>query len=384
MQNKRIRMMYIGTLVNNLQDAMDVIFQAAKNNNIEVFWAANFSGYKGDIRDIPCHVLQVDFTRHPVLSRNNIQAIKQLRKYIREYKIQFVHCNTPIGSFCARIAAKLEHIHCVLYTAHGLPFYNGAPFKANLFKFLEYRMARITDCAVVMNQEDYHSFEKMHLRKGKIYKIDGVGIPIRKRTAGIREQKRKELGIPDDIPVIICVGRLEKLKGYPISIEAFSRTQDKKAQMIICGMGHEEESLKELVLDLHCEDRIKFLGFRNDVFELMQASDIYLLTSYYEGLPRSVMEAMNANIACIVSDARGNIDLIQNQKNGLVVQRSSVEQTVNALDVLMKDCALRERLSKQASNDVMKYKASNIVEQYSKIYHDVISMCIIDGAINDK
>lgn len=233
-----------------------------------------------------------------------------------------------------------------------------------------------TDYAVAMNQEDYNSFKAMKLRKGKVFHIDGVGIPIRERIDNVRSIKREELGISEEAPVIICVGRFENVKGYPVSIRAFSKLKEKDAIMLICGAGQEEDNLKQIAKDVDCEDRVHFLGFRNDVFELLQASDIYLLTSYYEGLPRSVMEAMNAKVACIVSDARGNVDLIENQKNGLVVKRSSVDQTADAIETLIQDKALRARLAEQASIDVLKYQTDNIVQQYTDIYREVIETCI--------
>ena len=367
----KIRMMYIGTHVTNIQDSMRLIFKACENAGIEPYWGADFSGFKGDMGEIPATVCQVDFRRHPLLSRNNFKAIGQLREYIRKYDIQMLHCNTPIGSFCGRIAGKKENVQLVVYTAHGLPFFKGAPKWRVAFKWLEHYLARYTDYGIVMNREDYTAMKQMKFRKDKIFTIDGVGVPLKSADPSVREAKRNELGLADDTVAVICVGRLEKVKGVDTTIKAFSRMENKNAVLMICGQGYEEESLKVVAKESGAEDHIKFMGFRNDVPDLLEASDIYILTSYYEGLPRSLMEAMNAGLASVVSDARGNSDLIENGKNGLVVKPGNAEDTAKALDVLAGDAEMRQKMAAQAKEDVKKCSFENVLKEYTDIYLEV-------------
>ena len=106
----------------------------------------------------------------------------------------------------------------------------------------------------------------------------------------------------------------------------------------------------------------------------MQASDIYLLTSYYEGLPRSLMEAMHAGLSCVVSDARGNIDLIRNEENGLVVARNDVDGTSAALDRLYNSEELRNAYGNTAKQDVAKCGMDNIIVEYTNIYRTVLGV----------
>ena len=369
-----IRMMYVGTHVHNVQDSMYLIFRVAESLGIEVYWAADFSKFKGCIEDIPCHVLQTDFSRHPMISKNNLRAIRQLRRYIRENNIDFVHCNTPIGSFCGRIASRMEKIHPVLYTAHGLPYYHGAPVTRNVFKVIEYFLSFFTDYAVAMNEEDYLALQKLPLRKKRVYKINGVGIPLQENHPKVRMDKRAELGIDASTPVVICVGRLEKIKGVDISLRAFAAVSSKDAVLLICGEGVEKEKLIQLAIELGIQDRVRFLGFRTDVYDLLSASDCYLLNSFYEGLPRSLMEAMNAKVACVVSKARGNIDLIHDQVNGLVVDIGDVAQTTEALNSLLSSPSDRKRYIDQAYSDVQQYGMDVVYDQYREIYRDMLGI----------
>ena len=367
----KIRMMYIGTHVNNIQDSMRLIFKACENAGIEPYWGADFSGFKGDMSEIPATVCQVDFRRHPLLSRNNFKAIGQLQEYIRKYDINMLHCNTPIGSFCGRLAGKRESVPLVVYTAHGLPFFKGAPKWRVVFKWLEYYLARFTDYGIVMNEEDYIAMQKMKFRKNKIFRIDGVGVPLNSLDAAVREKKREELGVDDDTVVVICVGRLEKVKGVDTTIKAFANMENKNAVLLICGQGYEEENLRAIAKESGAEDRIRFMGFRNDVPELLEASDIYILTSYYEGLPRSLMEAMNAGLAGVVSDARGNVDLIKDGWNGLVVRPGDADDTARALDSIAGDTAMRKEMADRAKEDVKKCSFENVLKEYTDIYLEV-------------
>lgn len=371
MSESKIKLMFIGQNVTYLQDSMQPIFYAARRCGIELYWAANFSNYRGDLNEIPCKTLQVDFSRHPLLSMQNIAAIGELRKHIRDYGINAIHCNTPLGSTCGRIAAWLEHVNKVLYTAHGLLYFDGAPNYYVVFKWVEWALAHITDGVICMNREDERAIRKLPLRGDSVWKINGVGVNLEKRGGLCRSVKREELDLRADQVVILCVGRLEKVKDLPTTIRAFANAADKNWVLLICGEGYERGTLEKIVEDCDIKDRVRFLGFRDDVREIMHASDIYVMSSLHEGLPRSLVEAMNAGLACIVSDARGCVDLIRDGENGIVCRRGDVEAFKKALTFVVKNADIRTAYAKQAKADSKQYDLDSARKAHEEIYRSM-------------
>lgn len=365
---KNNRVMFVGTNVTYLQDSMQPIFSAAKACGIELFWAANFSNYAGDIHDIPVKCLQVPFSRHPLIHADNLRAINVLRQYIRDFDIAGIHCNTPLGSTCARIAAAFEHIQPVLYTAHGLLYYKKAPRRYFVFKAVEWALAHFTDGVVCMNEEDRDAVEKLPLREKKIWKINGVGISMPDLNGFDRCRKRMELGIQDNQVVILCIGRLEGVKDIPTSIEAFGRCDNDSSVMLICGEGHDRDELVELVNKKGLADRVRFLGFRKDVQSIMAASDIYVLSSLHEGLPRSLMEAKQIGMACVVSDARGCIDLVTDNVDGIICRCGDAESFAAALNRLIHNPGLRDSLGFEAAKGAEKYGIEAATKVQTQIY----------------
>lgn len=118
------------------------------------------------------------------------------------------------------------------------------------------------------------------------------------------------LGIPTDKKIILTVAELIPRKNLEGAIRAFAGMRNHDSILVICGKGHLAEQLKKLSQDLDIADRVFFLGYRTDILEIYHIADIFLFTSYQEGLPVSVMQAMAAGLPVIASDIRGNRDLL--------------------------------------------------------------------------
>jgi len=142
--------------------------------------------------------------------------------------------------------------------------------------------------------------------------------------------------------------------------------------LLICGQGWKLNELLALAKELKVEKQIHFLGFRADIKELLQAADIFLFTSYQEGLPRSMMEAMAAGLPCIVSKVRGNIDLIENGRGGFLCNPEDVNGFANAISILAADAGLRRAMGLSNLETIKPYDVENVKEEIMKIYEQEI------------
>lgn len=137
-----------------------------------------------------------------------------------------------------------------------------------------------------------------------------------------RRRKRMEIGIPIDATLLISVGELSVRKNHKIVIQALQKLP-KNFWYVIVGKG----DLQEELMKLDHTRRLKLLGYRTDIVELLHASDVFVFPSLQEGLPVALMEAMAGGLPVICSPIRGNLDLV---KDGLVAAKD-IDGWVNAI-----------------------------------------------------
>ena len=325
--------------------------------------------------EIKCGNAPIKFIDAPVYRnifdfKNIIKAYKRINRAIEELGIEYIHCNTPIGGFLGRVCGKRCKVNKIIYTAHGFHFYKGAPFiNWLLFYPIERFLARWTDVLLVMNEEDFQRAKKFKLRKsGMIHKVSGVGIDLKKiQDASVLNDIKDELKIENESVLCISMGDLIKRKNYQIAIKTFKKLPD-DVHYLICGKGPELKNLQELAKALGIQDRIHFLGFRTDIVSLLKQSDIFILSSLQEGLPRSLMEAMACGLPCVVSNIRGNVDLIEHNYNGYLCDPKKADDYANAISMLVKDTNQRDAMGIENSKRIFRYDVSSVVKELSEIY----------------
>lgn len=355
--------------------------EAAHSLGLEFYSAANRSRSTpeeifADEKKYGVRLLHIDLCRSP-LSLKNYKAYKQLCRIIREENIDIIHCNTPVGGLLGRLVGKKCKVKKVIYQVHGFHFYKGAPKKNWLIYYpIEKWLARYTDALVTINHGDLAlAKEKMKLRRGgKVYYVPGVGIDSAAyvRDDEVRRAKREELGLSESDVMLVTMGNLDRGKNFDTLIRAISLAENKRTHLFICGEGPEKERLASLAKELSVSERVHLLGYRTDMKELLFASDIFVFSSFREGLSRSVMEAMAVGLPCIVSKIRGNVDLIEDGKGGFLVPPASATGFAEAIDKISGDAALAEGMSAENLDRVKKFDFAVAKREIAAVYRDVI------------
>lgn len=307
---------------------------------------------------------QIESTRKPTDIKGNGTAYRAVVHLIHQYQYDFIHCHTPIGSVIGRLAAHKTHTP-VIYTAHGFHFFTGAPMKNWLLYYpVERLLSRWTDVLITINNEDYERAKKKFYMK-RLVKIPGVGINLEKYgcVSITREEKRKAMGISEDTIVLLSVGELIERKNHETIIRAMAQLQNQsgiRTKYLIAGKGALETEYRKLISELHLEQEVELLGFRTDVSELCAASDIFIFPSFQEGLPVALMEAMASGLPCIVSDIRGNRDLISNGEGGFHVACKDISGWAANIALLEADQELRRRMGETNRERIKKYSSEEI------------------------
>ena len=373
MTEGRRKVLFVATVESHLLNFHIPYMKLLQEKGYEVHVATKLGNRRQEFDEIGVIKHNVDFSRSPY-SPKVFKSLEQMEKLLREIQFSLVHVHTPVAAFVTRLACQLTNTHPVLYTAHGFHFYKGAPLKNWLLYYnMEKLAAHWTDGLITINEEDYKAAQKFKLRKnGKVFFVPGVGVDIvslEQRIASMdRSEKRKELRLSVDTAVAITVGELNDNKNHIQALKALSKLTKANFHYLIVGNGESEQKLKKAVNELMLQDKVSFLGFRRDVPELLAASDVFILTSRREGLPKAVMEAMAAGLPIIATDVRGNRDLVKNGENGYLVPIDDVEQTAIAIERLIDSEDLRRSMGEKSKELAKQYDLQDIIFQMEEIY----------------
>ncbi len=320
-----------------------------------------------------CHrYLDMPFERSP-LHPGNLKVYHELKRLMEQENYALIHCHTPVGGMMGRLCARKSRKQGsrVLYTVHGFHFFRGAPLSHwLLFYPAERFLARYTDLLITINGEDAARARKFPAKRVELLK--GVGIDLgRFETAVDRAAVRESIGVPKDVPVVICVGEHIPRKNHETVLRAVAKREG--VWLLFCGVGELTEPLTALCQELGISQRVRFLGFRKDVPELLKASDAFVFPSFQEGLPVSLMEAMAAGLPCAVSRVRGNADLIGQGQGGFLREPKDVEGFAEDLGKMLESESLRAEMGARNRREIVAYGLPTVLAQMAEWYRFELS-----------
>ena len=349
---------------------------AAQRVGLEFHMAGDFSQttrekLDEDEKKYSIRIHQINLARSP-FSLKNVSAYRQIVELINKEKFDYIHCNTPVGGVLGRLAGMNGRVKKVIYQAHGFHFYKGAPIiNWMLYCPVEMFLARITDAIITINSEDYQfALKHMHPRSC-IYYVPGVGIELEQWKISSNKEPRDALGLNDDDFVVLVVGRIEKNKNCKTIIEAISKIESRIVKAVFCGDGEDKQQLQMLAKDLDILDRVVFVGNRADMNDIYHMADCFVLASFREGLSRSIMEAMACGLPCIVSDIRGNRDLIDKD---FLFDPNNSDELVKKIEMISKSENLRVKMRMRNLEKIREFRFDQVVEVLSKIYEEVFEL----------
>lgn len=362
-----MKILYITTIGGTMRFFTDFIKQLIGNGHtVDIATNTTTSKVADFYSDLGCNIFEISCSRSPI-NKGTLKAIKEIRKIVEENEYDIVHCHTPIAAMCTRLACKKARKKGtkVFYTAHGFHFYKGASRKNWLMYYpVEKLCAHFTDLLITINKEDY-ALAQSKLKAKKVVYVPGVGIDLEKFKPYLvsGQEKRKELGIPQDASLLLSVGELNSNKNHETVIRAI---KDLDVYYIIAGRGGLDKQLQFLIEELGVQERVKLLGVRTDVVELYSASDIYIFPSYREGLSASLMEAMACGLPCVVSKIRGNTDLID-ENGGVLFNPYSVEECKSAIETVFN--ADINSMSQYNLEKIKSFALDKVINQMNELYN---------------
>ncbi|MFQ5971714.1 MAG: glycosyltransferase family 4 protein [Alphaproteobacteria bacterium] len=286
---------------------------------------------------------------------DNLRALRKIAALYRRERFDIVHVHTPVASLVGRLAAIGAGVPRMVYTAHGFYFHDRMPWpRRAVFLALEWLGGRATDTLFTQSSEDAQAARRYRLcRRGDIVAIGNGSDPAVFRPPEDTRQRsriRESLGTPRERPVVLTVGRLVAEKGFP---ELIAAMRDVEAELWVAGgrlvSDHApriDAVIESIRADGELRDRVRLLGYRDDIPELMRAADIFTLPSHREGMPRTIIEAMLTGLPVVATDIRGSREEVVHGETGLLVPVGDARALGRALQQLATDPGRRAELGR--------------------------------------
>jgi len=282
----------------------------------------------------------------------NSKSVLGLGELMRAEKYDLVHTHAPVASVLGRVAAKLAGVKRIVYTAHGFYFHENMPRqKYALYHGIEKSVAQITDRILVQSQEDFDTAVTSGLGSAQKVRYLGNGIDLSRFNRHAvddetRTRLRTELDVPvEHGPLIGITGRITEEKGFGELVDALAtlKRDYPDVHLLVIGgqLSTERDTFQDQLVDAIEEQgldaHVTFAGFRDDVPDLLALLDLFVLPSYREGLPRSVLEAMAMELPVVATQIRGCREAVADEVTGVLVPPRDAEALAQAMGRVLGD-----------------------------------------------
>lgn len=283
----------------------------------------------------------------------SLSAVCKLWKELSSYKPNIVHTHLSACVYC--IPWILGHREKMLHTIHSTPKYELIEPKKKIMSFM-YKIGKAIPVAI-SKEIQYMMTEEYKLKN----KAELIYNPV--DVDKFYKNSEKYEGIS-----LITAGRLSKEKNQKLLIDAVKilSQEYQNFSLRILGDGPLRDELMAYVQNNELDKIVHFEGNVSHVEDYFSKSDIFVLTSSYEGLPLVILEAMAAQLPIVSTNVGGIKDIVTN--NGILVNSGNVNDLVNALKKLIEDKSLRKKLGDNSLKNVQKYDSGIIANQYIELY----------------
>jgi glycosyltransferase involved in cell wall biosynthesis len=263
-----------------------------------------------------------------------------------------------------------RRIPVVMHTMHNLAEYETDTFG----RLVQWFAFRRTVLPVAISQEVAASVRRVYgLECGRMVP-NCIPVEAYRRGAAERSRWREMERFGPDAILFTCVGRLEPQKNPLLLLRAFAALDDPRTHLVMLGEGTLREQLAGHIRKHGLENRVHLLGKRNEVAECLAASDVFVLSSSWEGNPLAVMEAMAAGLPVIGTAVGGVPELVESGKQGILVPSGDCAGFTNAMRTLLNNAGLRASMASAArARATAKFNADRMAEGYARLYRNALS-----------
>nr|WP_201280660.1 glycosyltransferase family 4 protein [Hassalia byssoidea] len=348
------------------------------NSSYEVHLASNPNGFWQERAQKAADVFHpLPNLVNPLSPLQDIATLIEIVRLLQQEKFDLLHTHSSKAGILGRWAGKIVGIP-VVHTIHGFPFHDFMPkWKRQFYINIERSARSFTDFFITVSELNRQEAAKLNILNLDNSQTVYSGIDFAKldRPSNL-QHTRHTLKIPEAWQTISIVGRLDEQKAPNFLIDAFAKVLENHPNtlLLLVGDGKLLNSLKSQVQQLGIADKVRFLGSREDVPEILKVSDVFALSSLWEGLGRAMTEAMLIGKPVVVPNIYGIPEIVHHNETGLLFPAKNIEQLAQHLNYLLQHPEERERLGNNARQLTRQlFDANLMVQQIEAIYDRVLA-----------
>jgi glycosyltransferase involved in cell wall biosynthesis len=286
-----------------------------------------------------------------------IGRARQLAKLFKQYQIGIVHSHLFSSSLAASPVARLSGVPVVMETPHLREAWRHGLIKGSYA--VDRAIASCVDHYIAVSEANArYLINEKRLPLQKVHVIhNGCDLNKYNPHGKVPPGLRASLGVAEDDPVIVALGRLEPQKGHRNLLDAQARVlrEIPKAKLVCVGTGALAQELLDQTRKLGIQNSVRFVGYQSNVADWLALADISVLPSLFEGLPLVAIESLAAQRPMVATAVDGTVEVIINDQTGLTVPPDNVEELAAALIRLLRQPELRSRLAQTGRQFVLEH-----------------------------
>jgi len=299
----------------------------------------------------------------------DLKVAGQIADLINEHSIDILSCHGYKADLFGVLVRHYLKTEVKLFTiAHG---WVSKTLKLKLYQTLDKLLFRLFDKVVLVSEKQFRELGSLGVDKSKIEVINNAVDIEAFSFKGPSRSLLSELDIDPNVKKVGFAGRLAKEKGVDKALKIFAEvlTEEPEALFILVGDGPKRAELEKLAGELGILSRVIFTGFRKDMKAVYSILDVYLSCSSHEGLPNSVLEAMASGVPCVLSDIAGHNDIVEEGKNGFLIDPDNVESGSVRVTSLLSNSSLAGSIKDEARKVLQKkFSLSGRIQKLEKAY----------------
>ena len=314
---------------------------------------------RNDIQDV-----SVPIYRSRRQNKYNFSIFASLNFAINNFKPEILHAWLPASvTIPAMSVAMIKAIPCVYAYRRVMSF-------TRPLTGLEFATAVLSTSRIVSN----NFIDSSNLAYRLLYKIkSGVQIPNAVSIDGkwLKEMNQESA---DAAWSVLFVGRITREKNWPCLLRAISLVEPgHQVRLTICGDGDQTERMLAMARDLNIDRKITYLGYRQDVYRIMQSSDMLVLPSWREGMPNVLLEALNIGLPCAISDIPAHRRLIGTTKAALMFDPANPQELARQIDLLSSSPGIGRQLAERGRRVAQEFTPERLARAYHEMYSSLIN-----------
>jgi glycosyltransferase involved in cell wall biosynthesis len=307
----------------------------------------------------------------------DLKALLSLVWLIFKEKPDIIHTHSSKAGILGRVAAKIAFVPRIIHTPHGHVFYGHfGPIASKVFLWIEKLFSRFTDRIVALTDGEKNDYENLSVSPSeKLLKIhSGVDISQYMKSNGNMVEKRRSLGLDQNSMVVGFVGWLLPIKGpeYLLKSMEYVWQEYPETALVFVGKGDLDLDLRAQAGQVSANGRVKFLGWRDDINEIMPVFDMLVLPSLNEGMGRVLVEAMASGKPIVASNVGGIPDLVRHGETGYLVPPADEKALADNIKKLLADPGNAWEMGQQGKKHCQQFSLEAMIEKLDDLYSDLI------------